>query len=389
MRNFARYVYPGVEFEQDSDRRHRPGESPATAESSQRELNVLLGDEAQTHNPVYFRPSLRGNPHLPMVGIPGMGKTTAVLNLCRALAQGGVYPFVIDFHGDLARGLKADSGGQPCTVVDAAKGLPFNPLDVDTTQRHDERGWMVHYFEVAEILANIYPSFGELQVGALRDTLRQCYEAAGFVASPHVAAAPSFREFWQSLVDKAETSQELRKITTRLESIFHLELFKERSNATFSLAELLSQVTVLDLHRLEIEENQRVAASFFLQHLYRDMFGRVEVRQSRNAVVFDEAHRVARLTLIPKMMQECCKYGILFVLSSQRIEDFNQGVLDSAGNHLYLRVNHPDARRLASYLAAGGGAGDIAQKLQNLHKYHALYRSEDYQPFAHVRLAEP
>lgn len=248
---------------------------------------------------------------------------------------------------------------------------------------------MVHYFEVAEILANIYPSFGELQVGALRDTLRQCYEAAGFVASPHVAAAPSFREFWQSLVDKAETSQELRKITTRLESIFHLELFKERSNATFSLAELLSQVTVLDLHRLEIEENQRVAASFFLQHLYRDMFGRVEVRQSRNAVVFDEAHRVARLTLIPKMMQECRKYGILFALSSQRIEDFNQGVLDSAGNHLYLRVNHPDARRLASYLAAGGGAGDIAQKLQNLHKYHALYRSEDYQPFAHVRLAEP
>jgi hypothetical protein len=65
---------------------------------------------------------------------------------------------------------------------------------------------MVHYFEVAEILANIYPSFGELQVGALRDMLRQCYEAAGFVASPHEATAPLFREFWQSLVDKAETS---------------------------------------------------------------------------------------------------------------------------------------------------------------------------------------
>lgn len=35
------------------------------------------------------------------------------------------------------------------------------------------------------------------------------------------------------------------------------------------------------------------------------------------------------------------------------------------------------------------GAGDIAQKLQNLHKYHTLRRSEGYQPFAHVRLAEP
>jgi hypothetical protein len=131
------------------------------------------------------------------------------------------------------------------------------------------------------------------------------------------------------------------------------------------------------------------AASFFLQRLYREMFGRAEVQQLRNAVIFDEAHRVARLALMPKMMQECRKYGILFVLSSQRIEDFDQGMLDSAGNHLYLRVNHPDARRLASYLAAGGGAGDIAQKLQRLHKYDALYRSEDYQTFAHVRLAEP
>jgi hypothetical protein len=44
---------------------------------------------------------------------------------------------------------------------------------------------------------------------------------------------------------------------------------------------------------------------------------------------------------------------------------------------------------IISYLAAGGGAGDIAQPLQNLHKYHALYRSEDYRTFVYVRLAEP
>jgi hypothetical protein len=55
------------------------------------------------------------------------------------------------------------------------------------------------------------------------------------------------------------------------------------------------------------------------------MFCRGEEKHLRNAVVLDEAHRVARLKLISGMMQECRKYGIPFLLSSQRVEDFNQG----------------------------------------------------------------
>ncbi len=97
-----------------------------------------------------------------------------------------------------------------------------------------------------------------------------------------------------------------------------------------------------------------------------------------------------RTTMLwPMRRRSLVALGILFVLSSQRIEDFKQGVLKSADSHLHLRVNHPCGWRLASHLAAGGGAGDIAQKLPNLHKYHALYRREVYQPFVHVRLAEP
>ena len=97
---------------------------------------------------------------------------------------------------------------------------------------------------------------------------------------------------------------------------------------------------------------------------------------------------MARLNLIPRMMQECRKYGILFLLASQRVEDFNQGVLDSAGNHLYMRVNHPDARRLVAYLGASGRAGDLVNRLQNLPKYHALFRSEEYQPYVMVHLTD-
>ena len=56
-----------------------------------------------------------------------------------------------------------------------------------------------------------------------------------------------------------------------------------------------------------------------------------------------------RTTMLwPMRRRSLVALGILFVLSSQRIEDFKQGVLKSAGSHLHLRVNHPCGWRLTS-----------------------------------------
>ncbi|MGQ9688851.1 MAG: ATP-binding protein [Desulfobaccales bacterium] len=357
-------------------------------EKKQTEISILIGREPKTEKPVSFRPSIRGNPHALIVGIPGMGKTNAIKNICYELAKENVHPFIFDFHGDLAKDLYQAFGPEKCLILDAAQGLRFNPLEIDPVRRKQERGWITHYYEVAEIFANIYPSFGELQVSYLRKILKQCYEGAGFTASPSETPPPRFIEFWRCLNGKAETDREARKIAARLEPIFELGLFKEELAGSYPLSHLLQRVTILDLHSLENEENQRVAASFFLQRLYRDMFSHAEEGRLRNAIVLDEAHRVARLSLIPKMMQECRKYGILFILASQRVEDFDKGVLDSAGNHLYLRVNYPDARRLAAYLGGREAHRDLTQRLQDLHKFHALFRSEDVRPFVKVLLVK-
>jgi hypothetical protein len=37
------------------------------------------------------------------------------------------------------------------------------------------------------------------------------------------------------------------------------------------------------------------------------------------AVIFDEAHRAARLKLIPTMVKECRKYGTAFVLGPRSL----------------------------------------------------------------------
>jgi hypothetical protein len=47
-----------------------------------------------------------------------------------------------------------------------------------------------------------------------------------------------------------------------------------------------------------------------------DMFRRGIQPRITHAVVFDEAHRAARLALIPTMAKECRKYGISLVLAS-------------------------------------------------------------------------
>ena len=158
---------------------------------------VVLGREFPAGADVVFEPSIRGNPHLLVVGIPGMGKTTTVLNTCVQLADSGVAPFVIDFHGDLASNLRAN-GRHAAVVFDAAGGLDFNPLDPGSGFRERNDTWVEHYYEVAEIIGDLFPMLGELQIAEIRDTLRDCYIAASFESDLRSARVPSIYEFWKT-----------------------------------------------------------------------------------------------------------------------------------------------------------------------------------------------
>ena len=62
---------------------------------------------------------------------------------------------------------------------------------------------------------------------------------------------------------------------------------------------------------------QRAFATFVLYNLYQTMFRRGTQPRITHAIIFDEAHRAARLKLIPTMVKECRKYGIAFVVASQ------------------------------------------------------------------------
>ncbi len=57
-------------------------------------VQIVLGHETSSDEPVSWRISIKGNPHLLIVGLPGMGKTSCLIQICRQLTQAGIAPIV-------------------------------------------------------------------------------------------------------------------------------------------------------------------------------------------------------------------------------------------------------------------------------------------------------
>ena len=92
-------------------------------------VDIVLGTAAGGSQEVEWRVSIKANPHLLMVGLPGMGKTTCLINICRQLAKAAITPIVFSYHDDIDEKLAGVIG--PLNLVDY-DGLGFNPLRVDS-----------------------------------------------------------------------------------------------------------------------------------------------------------------------------------------------------------------------------------------------------------------
>jgi hypothetical protein len=95
-----------------------------------------------------------------------------------------------------------------------------------------------------------------------------------------------------------------------------------------------------------------------------------------HAVVFDEAHRAARLKLIPQFGKECRKSGLALALASQEARDFDPSLFAAVGSNLVLRVTEADARTLARMTGSTLEERRTADRLKALERYTALFFAE-------------
>jgi Cdc6-like AAA superfamily ATPase len=329
--------------------------------------SALLGFEKQIGRDVVWDVSIRTNPHLMVVGLPGMGKTTCLINICTQLASQGIAPIVFSYHEDIDAALEERLGG--INRINHSS-LGFNPLRLDSSQARahiDSAGRM------RDIFASIFPDLGDLQTNLIRQAIKQSYEK---VLNRGVAAvSPRFRDFFQILQQQPKPDKGLMARLTELDDY---GLFAGSSENDNLLATTVPSVA--SLHHTQNEVVQRAFASLLFYRIYQEMFRRGLQQRITHAIVFDEAHRASRLKLLGSMGKEGRKYGVSLILASQEARDFSPSMYSAVANYLVLRVTDQDAKVLAKNVAPSNSARQITDELKQLPKHEAIFFQVENQP---------
>jgi hypothetical protein len=330
-------------------------------------VKIVLGNVHGSGTPVEWCPDIAGNPHLMIVGMSGMGKTSSLVNVCRQLQEQKITPIVFSYHDDIDGQLEKlfpDLRKSDC------QSLGFNPMRIT-------RSGPLAYVESAGLLRDtfsaIFTDLGDRQLEILRTAFKSSYEACGWeqAAGATVRSAPHFHSFYEELQSLAQNDERAQTLLTRLAELNDFQFFNDSEDGQGFLGD--RSPTVLQIHKTANGAVQRAYAALTFYRIYQDMFQRGTQSRITHAVIFDEAHRAAGLKLIPTMAKECRKYGIALILASQEAQDFDESLHATIANYLILRVNDKDARALARNVAPSDMVQSVADELKQMEKYQALY----------------
>lgn len=351
-------------------RGEEPDEPQPAVAGEEPEIN--FGKDTFTGNDVKWPLTVKGNPHLLVAGLPGMGKTTCLLNLCKQMLAAGVRPIVFSYHQDIDKGLEQLVGA--VRFIDFS-GLGFNPLHI--TNRESRTAYLDVAGALRDIFAAIFPEIGDIQSERIRKAVKESFVEAGWDA-PRVALEgleePSFSRFVEILRQDPKPDRGLKSLLARLEELEDYGFF-ELGEPQGSLWDCEHPI-VIRIHATQNDNLQKAFASLIFYGLYKDMFRRGIKDRVTHAVVFDEAHRAAGLKLIPKMAKECRKYGISLVLASQEAKDFNASLFSAIANYLVLRLTETDAKALVRNVASSQQERMLMDKIKQMERFKALYFCE-------------
>ena len=341
---------------------------------------VCLGKNILTNADVNWRLGVDGNPHLLIAGLPGMGKTTCLVNLCRQMVAANVRPLVFSYHQDIDERLEDAIGAVRFVDFD---GLGFNPLRVI-----DRNARMAHLDvagAVRDIFTAVYPELGDIQADRIRRAIKKSFEEAGWASGEVDASEPAFKRFVEILRADPNPDRGLRTLLARLGELDDYGFFETGDESQGSLWEGERPI-VVRIHTTQNSNLQQAFACLVFYGLYKDMFRRGVQDRITHALIFDEAHRAARLKLVPTMAKECRKYGISLALASQEARDFDISVFSAIANYLVLRSTDTDAKFLVRNVSNSKQERDLIDRIKQMDRFKALYFGEGKTRPSHINL---
>ncbi|MBK8270770.1 MAG: hypothetical protein IPK83_21685, partial [Planctomycetes bacterium] len=137
-------------------------------------VQIILGRRSFDKSEVAWSVSIAANPHLMLAGLPGMGKTTCLINICQHLMQQNIVPIVFSFHQDIDEKLGRLLGDMRMLEHDQ---LGFNPMQIDSGARnaHIDSAGMLR-----DIFSAIFPELGDIQTERIRQAIKESYVRAGW-----------------------------------------------------------------------------------------------------------------------------------------------------------------------------------------------------------------
>jgi DNA phosphorothioation-dependent restriction protein DptH len=361
----------GTQSDQGAPSPTSVGPTGGSKKSVPTDVKVILGRRRGTEEEVAWHPTIRSNPHMMIVGLPGMGKTNVLVNICAQLHRQGITPIIFSYHADLEERL--ESIGCRLHMVDYDR-LGINPLNV--LNRDNPKAYLDVAGAVRDIFLAIFPDLGDVQGGDIREAIVKSYEEKGWKSEDPSAQpeVPSFGRFFEILQKTRKPGQGFENLLGRLKELSDYKFFDTGT----SMIDIWTadQPIAVRLHRTQNDTLQRAMAMLIFYDLYKGMFRRGTQDRITHVVVFDEAHRASRLRLLPTMAKECRKYGISLVVASQEARDFDTSLFSAIANYLVLRVNAQDAKALAHNTSTSDQEKQLIDKMKQLPKYHAIYMAE-------------
>lgn len=324
-------------------------------------IEIILGKSVNEQD-IIWKPSVKGSPHVLILGIPGQGKSVTINTLLVELQRKGIGTLTFDFHGQFSDERNAFRKLCLPTIWNAAEGLPFSPFEADLAKEIGQQSWKTQSFALADIFAYVF-ELGDIQKDGVFRAISACYEDA---KNSIDNTFPTINDL-KKKIERLEGKREIRNVLAKCRPLLEMNVFNPQAfESGWDILKSTKKGLVINVKEIGSETVQLAISAFVLRKVYKEILKWEESTVLKLAIVLDEAHRLARDKTLPLIMQEARKFGVLVIVASQNINHFHENVLGNAGTKILFRTNNPDSKKVSKMvqMRSSSNAQSIIEQLK-------------------------